>query len=946
MELWSPALENLGTLAPNIWLDYSIINFYLLARWYQHFPHNRVRYIDSSAVDSWQIPEGMLNYQHYLDNFIRPRFRKRYMLPMEGPCPHEPLFIVIRHSEHFFPVCIDRGTVYVLGRSSAWKQVDKWEEWNGPQILAHLYYLHGWPSTHLRQVNVLSVNWKMNGYDCGPVAIAVADYLVENGIPQDGFTMAVKVAEACHHTTRLKILRFLVQTLQSSVDDYNFLKQNPPLEWSSFELSDIDNNTVYGPVDLRLQNILHQYHQPRHNVFQTLQICITGCLRCQRSLRKKPSSPEQSPHPHAIDNPVDRTIPAPILTDPIPAEEEALPEPEPNFQPVAKRGALRKKRRETNWSLGLEVRWVRTKPACFIEEPQRPLWPEHDLKFDDYFGGPHRDDMKAFEDPIYTFRDDGPFTSFTRKSCWTTFRDYGWRLLTRFAHQYYLGDPMSLSHHIMPIGINPQLYNPEQFYSLHHIIPRDIGRSALNDVRTITSSDVLLLSCSEMLRKAQPGPEELMDTFVKGICEDGKYICVDMERDGLPDHKVSIHGTIDVDSFIWVTHKPKVKAPIALMVTPCIRETAPIRKHNHIYADILYPPTAEETTYSWMERSWLEKRKPISNIPHCLFAKITEGSSPVLIYIAFPRMIHQHEYTKRHMALIPLEVQALFWDKVLLPALHHVVQSTSTEPFYEFTIEKNIRKGPGRKKPTANLYHGISRIIPPQYFTLIQEKMKDILKLTLDSSLSDRFISFFFIVECNGFKLNVISHNGARAMPELERLLPGLDFEYMLNRENGELHVDVGFCYQPKLTSDAPSGKKGVVGLWRLDALEESFSAGGYLSGKVHHVNTLSRYGGIQAEMSLERSRRTHVAFRSSYNLQYEAVRKKDNDPFLCGDGDAYEYNLAFQTACKERVKQYGDRGDRNYGVRDEYRVSGKAAVWLLNHAEEVVSLNQPTITK
>jgi hypothetical protein len=82
----------------------------------------------------------------------------------------------------------------------------------------------------------------------------------------------------------------------------------------------------------------------------------------------------------------------------------------------------------------------------------------------------------------------------------------------------------------------------------------------------------------------------------------------------------------------------------------------------------------------------------------------------------------------------------------------------------------------------------------------------------------------------------------------------GLDWDYMLDRDNGELLCDIGVTHHPEHSEP-------LVGLWRLDCLEASFGAGGYNRGNLHTLNTLNRYGGLQAEMGKTRAERTHIAF-------------------------------------------------------------------------------------
>ncbi|KAF8148096.1 hypothetical protein BJ912DRAFT_938529, partial [Pholiota molesta] len=272
-------------------------------------------------------------------------------------------------------------------------------------------------------------------------------------------------------------------------------------------------------------------------------------------------------------------------------------------------------------------------------------------------------------------------------------------------------------------------------------------------------------------------------------------------------------------------------------------------------------------------------------------------------------MIHRNEYTGRRQTDLPMEVLIWFWNNVVLPALHTVVNLTSRDPFYEYTVEEYIRKRAGKKAgKNDSLYSGFSKQVDPNTFDALQKKMRDILDSFDDTQKMDRFKSFFFVVECKGFKLNVISHNGPSVMNNLKHNVPQMDWDYVLDRRNGEVHMDVGFTYQPQRRKMDDSTTSGLTGLWRMDYLEESFAKAGFKAGNAHHLNTLPCFGALQAEMTVERSRRTHILHRSAYNLVYEAVRKKDNLPWFCGDGDAYNLNEAFLTACEEKHKQYSNR--------------------------------------
>jgi hypothetical protein len=150
----------------------------------------------------------------------------------------------------------------------------------------------------------------------------------------------------------------------------------------------------------------------------------------------------------------------------------------------------------------------------------------------------------------------------------------------------------------------------------------------------------------------------------------------------------------------------------------------------------------------------------------------------------------------------------------------------------------------------------------------------------------------------------------------------------MKNRENGELVCDVGITIQPV-------GDEPLVGLWRLDCLDASFGAGGYKSGNMHTLNTLSMFGGLQAESPRSRSLQTHVTFRSAYNLAYEVTRKHDNSRSLFDEKLVFNREHQFHAEMEAVQTIYTQKALLNsYGVRDEFRVGGMA----LEHIVECIS--------
>lgn len=200
------------------------------------------------------------------------------------------------------------------------------------------------------------------------------------------------------------------------------------------------------------------------------------------------------------------------------------------------------------------------------------------------------------------------------------------------------------------------------------------------------------------------------------------------------------------------------------------------------------------------------------------------------------------------------------------------------------------------------------------------------------------FGSFFFVVQVKGSKR--LAHSQGRslqgsskeALEKFRRTFTGLDWNYMMNREEGELICDVGITVQPSFD------EKPLVGLWRLDCLEASYGAGGYHSGNIHTINTLSMYGGLQAESPPWRRKRTQISFRSSYNLAYEAIRQPDNSRNLFEEKEVYNRSPWFQLQLEKVSEIYKSKAStQSYGVRDEFRISGKGISNLMECVDSSV---------
>lgn len=200
-----------------------------------------------------------------------------------------------------------------------------------------------------------------------------------------------------------------------------------------------------------------------------------------------------------------------------------------------------------------------------------------------------------------------------------------------------------------------------------------------------------------------------------------------------------------------------------------------------------------------------------------------------------------------------------------------------------------------------------------------------------------QFGSFFFVVQvkgCKGLAHAEDSNLGKgmdTALRRFKQSFPALNWDYMNDRTQGELFFDLGITIQP-------NHSEPLVGLYRLDSLEASYGISGFNSGNLHTINTLGMFGGIQAETSRSRHQRTHVLFRSSYPLAYEATRQQDNKRNLFDESNVYARDPWFHKEMESVQAIFENAASNSYGVRDEFRVGGTTFESIKQCIDEVVS--------
>ena len=948
----------MDSLYDNRWVDYACVNLYLYAHW-TALEDPPVRYISTELLRPWANPD---RYQYDLRRIYSPGYRFNYNLPSEGTLPIVPLIFVVLEGVHFFVVAMDHSqhAIWVIGRSTSRLRGDRWDEWAGREYYQHLCVLHGWEPGDLDTVRRYSVVVEQDGINCGPTAVACALWLFRHGIVIHNGSLTTP-PHACPHLTRMSIFTELCQILHRCSASYDMRAHNPPREWCLAFGTDAD------AIDALPEHNMEGYREPLrllsntnlsdHEVFRSLRSRIMHCPDCARA-----GDVFRMWHT-ALQN-MDTTGPPLDFAVPDAGDEAHMSEAGEGDTAAQTPGTVdalevfmdkirypgRKRQSPKSYGHLNPKRFPRPVEPIPLPDQYQPVWVAHSELFDDYHTGPTQEELQV-ENPhlgdvhaMYTF---DPITKHILPSCWTRFVDQGFRTLAGFAHMHHLNRPWRIRDHVLSAAALP--YEARTYFTAVH--QRDSHLAYLKEHRKMTRAEgertpppeifgppdnVVFMGLQEMLdarHSARPGCTDNLNLFIRGYNRRNKLVCLDIERDSVRPDDILVQ--IDIDSLIWVTHRVRVQTHINLAISPTISKTPPIRKNNHVYVRLTPPPTQAQRDEG--VRGWEEMMVPLSTIPHTIFAKVNEGSSPIYIIIAFPRMLHRNSVSHKWEVKIPLEIQQMFWDRVLLPAMSKHT-SKDRQAHAVLTVEHILLKSGSASQRNGNLFRAKTLPIEPDALWAMQGTMR---KIIADNPNLGLFGSFFFVMDGKNLKLptrikcsDISSENSPWA--RLKKEYSALDLDYMVNRAHGELTIDLGISFTPLHTEE-------LTGLWRLDALEASFGAGGYQRGSLHHIASLSRYGALQAPMGAERARMAHVVYRSSYNLQYEAIRPSDNVPFFAQDGDAYQVNATFKAECNRRItlfEEYAQKG--TFGVRDEYRISGEAVMSFFADWQDKVCVHDP----
>ncbi|KDQ06091.1 hypothetical protein BOTBODRAFT_39836 [Botryobasidium botryosum FD-172 SS1] len=906
-----------------------------------------------SATDVLYVEASVAGAETLSPDVVR-RYRKSAFLPPVGPCPKRPVLFLLSQPQAeggwelgpSFVVAMDveKARVFAIGLApTSWPAgAIGWDVWEGPKVWTRVCDLHGWKTGRMNQVVHVALDLGALHQDHDTRMVRIAEHIMEHGLITNGAGNLVTPPAQCDHWKRLRMFLTVQEVCHEAYLVYEHLRASPPEEWPP-AADGVDG--AHPPTPVAMVKELEGRHwaiAQDDSVFR-LHTQVLACPRCkvrraaavldwERVPAEKsgpegaPDQPQESPPERGVGRlGRHRAMEGPDVDGEQEAAEDTL---------EAAKAAPRRDPKALATQPESVFRFPRRTLPVALPLPSPPLWPRHDNLFDDYFGCPTSDEFAPTDGRIYL-----PQPRTPAMSPWAESRDRGVRMLTESLHQFYLQPPMKPVEHVLTVGeAQPYVPSAGQPYALQ--------RGADVPTREVEAQDVVSLSLGEMLEIGGENPVSptSFQTFVRGRDAHGRLIALDLERDAFDLAREELEVSVDIDSFIWVTYRPEFAGRIQLRLTPTMGHHAPIRKSNNVEVRLLMPPSQEELDLAGGKRPWVAPKVSLASIPHVVLGRIHEGRGPIAMYAFFPRLYRLHTLYNQPVSMVPYEVQKLFWNKVFLPALRE--HSDAAGAAYGcWTVEEHVAHTATTGELKGNTNKSRGHVVGPETWSAILDTMRSIIA---DGGLDlQRYGSLFFVVEGKGMKeWTRVSLDEGPCVGErspwmaLRTKFTCLDLGRMLDREHGELLVDIGITISPGV------GTTPAVGLWRLPHLEASYGAGGFRSGTVHHANTMLGYGGLQARMALERAQRSHVHARKSYCLAYEATRNVTNVPIYPKDGDAYAGNSTYLQISDALLKQLSGTATRSrLGVRDEYTVGGQVVGVIQEHLSAMVCAHGPTNT-
>jgi hypothetical protein len=443
------------------------------------------------------------------------------------------------------------------------------------------------------------------------------------------------------------------------------------------------------------------------------------------------------------------------------------------------------------------------------------------------------------------------------------------------------------------------------------------------------STDSRGFSAAELLDQAgrSPGSNQSKRALIVGHEQqnDGHNFILNLEKDSIVVNAEDIDISIDIDSLIWVTSAPGFHAAaLNVHMSPVMSARAAISTNNFIQVALLDAPQDEDELRKPRLRG--SNYVPLSRIPHIEFGYSGSGERRINFFLFFPRMVHKPQKARRYATLLPQCVQDLWFDRVIIPACNTVLTTYPGLSEYLPPSLQDVRRRLGYKQKSI-LIQGHNK--------LLQEVEKRICE---GGELLSCFGSFFVVADGRGMKVatkqsvsqGISSGDTHPTFEQIKISFPDLDWDRMLDRNHGELYLDVGISYHSNTRTP-------LTGLWRIPSLQTSFFKMDSLAPTIHPLGTLGFYGGIKAEMSAKSKKNRHIISRISYCLAFETIRSPGKEEYLCSDKDIVGRTQKFLDSVKSWSELFLSAQSRSYGVRDEVRGVAATVIGFLPGSIEKV---------
>lgn len=693
---WMHDFSSLDSFTSRKWVDGMILDIWLTKFW-ADLQRDDFRYVPIANL-RFQADSGSPN------SLATTRvFRRRFRLPQTGPCPLQTVAgCLVKNGNHYFTIIVNplNKTMHILGRDHLSNSFlarpltqasdDIQEAWS--TIAA----LHGWNFD--LDFNVYELNWKQNGYDCGPIVCQVLEHIWIHGFRVSGSGRWLKPHLPCCHFIRRRIVSDFHQLVWSSIREWQQMDANA-LEMTAEEFSvRIEMVTEFckenSPNSLsRIQEKMDQEALsctscPHPNALALPPLAPTGGLPLQKLIKpsvkwlplppRSSSSDDDESRESSPPQPKKKTVqfPPPAATLPLSHLQNSDPlqlNPSDDESSESSMTQLKKKKKTVQKPCGLDRFPRPTSPPPLVHlRNSDSLFLSSEMPYDDYENGPTSEVLDPIPNTILTLGEIDLIYLAEKiiSNPWTTFLDYGYRLEQDFGHAFKRLEPVDAHRNLMPVGVKgPPSPPDEPPFPFPELL--DLSRRG----GLYESHDSCTLGIEEMIQLANEQRNNLI--FLTGKVSSDSYVTIDLEKDAMPHESVQVEKAIDVDSIIWVTRHPRFSHSISIFTKPVIRHRAPIFKHNHLFVKLIVPQSEDDRLAQGARTEWQPRKIKLCNVPHVFFGKSGDGSASCNLYLAFPRMYHKHPYINRYESLIPPHVQSILWEQVIIPAMDRATPDVS-----------------------------------------------------------------------------------------------------------------------------------------------------------------------------------------------------------------------------------------------------------------------------